>query len=252
MTVQQADLWVTRPVPRPNAAFRLFCFPYAGAGAAAYRQWADALPARTDVEVLPIRLPGRENRLAEPPETRIAELADGVEPWLDRPYGLYGHSVGARIAFDLARELRRRGRRPAEVLCVSGCPAPQLPIASPEDSMMDDHAFLRRVMDLGGMPHAVLENDELRDLVMPALRADFAYVDKYQYQAEDPLDIPIFALGGDHDPEAPVETVYAWQTQTSAGFRCAILTGDHFFIHRCESRVLELLAQSIDTCGARR
>jgi medium-chain acyl-[acyl-carrier-protein] hydrolase len=202
--------------------------------------------------VLPIRLPGRENRLAEPPETRIDEVADGIESWLDRPYGLYGHSVGARIAFDLARELRRRGRRPAEVLCVSGCPAPQLPIASPEDSSMDDRSFLRRVMDLGGMPPAVLENDELRDLVLPALRADFAYVDTYQYQAEDPLDMPILAIGGDRDPEAPVETIHAWHTQTSAGFRCAILTGDHFFIHRCEPRVLELLAMSIDSCGARR
>lgn len=243
-----AELWVARPQARPDATFRLFCLPYAGSGVAAFRGWPERLGELTDVEVLPVRLPGRESRLAERPQVRLDELTDGIEEWLDRPYGLYGHSVGARLAFDLARELRRRGRRSAGMLCVSGCPAPQLPIATPEDSTLDDDAFLRRVVDLGELPAVILENEELRDLVLPALRADFAYVDTYRYQPEAPLDMPIQALGGDRDPEAPVDSVRAWRNQTSAEFRCSILPGGHFFIHSSAPRVLALVARSIDEC----
>lgn len=243
-----SELWVARPVPRPGASVRLFCLPYAGAGANAFRGWAARLPELTDVEVLPIRPPGREGRLGEPPHTDVERLADGVEGWLDRPYCLYGHSVGARIAFDLARELRRRARPAPRLLCVSGCPAPQLPVPTPEDSRLDDAAFLRRVTELGAMPSVVLENEELRELVLPALRADFAYVDTYEYRAQEPLSFPLHAIGGDADPEAPVDSVRAWGRQTSAGFRCSVLPGDHFFIHSAADRMLAVLARSIDEC----
>ena len=248
----ESQLWVARPLPRRDARFRLFCFPYAGSGATAFRGWPERLGALTDVEVLPIRLPGRETRLTEPPDIDLGRLTTGVQAWLDRPYGLYGHSVGARLAFDVARELRRRGQRPPDLLSVSGCPAPQLPVATPEDSTLDDEAFLRRVASLGGMPASVLENAELRDLVLPALRADFAYVDTYRYRDEPPLDVPLLALGGDGDPEAPAHAVRAWAAQTSADFQTSILDGDHFFIHSAASRVLELLAGSIDGCRVRR
>jgi len=250
--VSTAGSWVARPLPRPDAGFRLFCFPYAGSGTTAFRGWPEQLGELTDVEVLPIRLPGREGRLAEPPWIQLDPLATGVEAWLDRPYGLYGHSVGARLAFDLARELRRRARRPPSLLCVSGCPAPQLPVPTPEDSQLDDESFLRRVTSLGGMPPPVLEDRELRDLVLPALRADFAYVDTYRYRPEPPLATFLHALGADHDPEASVDSVQAWRRQTSSQFRCSVIPGDHFFIHRAAPQVFALLASSIDECRADR
>lgn len=254
MTLQppEPELWVARPVPRPQASLRLFCFPYAGSGPTAFRGWPERLAALTDVEVLPIRLPGRESRLSEPPQVQLDRLAAGVAAWIDRPYALYGHSVGARLAFDLAREFRRRGRREASLLCVSGCPAPQLPVATPEDSELDDESFIRRVTGLGGMPPTLLENAELRELVLPALRADFAYVDRYRYHPEPPLAVPLHAFGGRDDPEAPAESVRAWQSQTSAEFRCSILPGDHFFLHSAASRLLPLLAESIDGCRVSR
>ncbi|MGC4892243.1 thioesterase II family protein [Micromonospora sp. DT31] len=243
---------MTRPVPRPDAAFRLFCIPYAGAGATAFRGWPDQLGELVDVEVLPICPPGREHRLAEPPQFDIGGLTDGVEDWLDRPYGLYGHSVGARLVFELARELRRRGRRPPALLAVSGCPAPQLPVPTPEDSDLDDVAFLRRVVALGALPDVVLHDAELRELVLPPLRADFRYVDSYRYQPEPPLDVLLHALGGDRDPEATVESVRAWQAQTSGAFRCSIVPGDHFFLHSAAPRVHAELAASIAECLVRR
>jgi len=250
--ISEAELWVTRPLPRPGATFRLFCFPYAGSGTTAFRGWPEQLEELTDVEVVFIRLPGRESRLAEPPCIQLDRLASGVEAWIDRPYGLYGHSVGARLAFDVARELRRRGRRAASLLSVSGCPAPQLPVPTPEDSQLDDESFLRRVASLGGMPPLVLENQELRDLVLPALRADFAYVDTYRYRCEPPLTMALHALAGDNDREASVESVAAWRAQTSVEFRCSIIPGDHFFVHTAAPQVLALLASSIDGCRADR
>lgn len=247
---REAELWVSRPLPRPDASIRLFCLPYAGTGTAAFRGWPEQLGVMTDVEVLPVRLPGREARLAEPPDVDLARLTAGIEPWLDRPYALYGHSVGARLAFDLARELRRRGRREPSLLGVSGCPAPQLPVPTPEDSELDDDAFLHRVLGLGAMPATVLENAELRGLVLPPLRADFAYVDTYRYRPEQPLDLLLHAFGGDRDPEAPVGTVEEWEEQSAGGFRCSIVPGDHFFVHTAAPRVLALLAGSLAACRA--
>lgn len=249
--LREDALWVTQPLPRPDARVRLFCLPYAGAGAAAFYGWPEELAQRTDVEVLPIRLPGRETRLLEPPHLEFARLTAGIEPWLDRPYALYGHSVGARLAFDLAQELRRRGWPLPSLLCVSGCPAPQLPVTTPEDSQLNDDAFLQRVLGIGGMSTAVLENPELRDLVLPALRADFEYVDTYRYRPEPPLHLLLHALGGDRDPEAPVDSVEAWRSQTSVEFRCSVLDGDHFFIHSAAPQVLARLAGSLDASLAR-
>lgn len=242
--------WVTQPLPRSTAPFRLFCFPYAGTGATAYRAWPARLGELVDVEVLPICPPGRESRLAEPAQIDLQRLADAVEGWLDRPYGLYGHSVGARLAFDLARELRRRRRPAASLLCVSGCPAPHLPVPTPDDSDLNDDAFLRRVIRLGAMPPTVIEDPELRELLLPPLRADFAYVDTYRYRPEPPLDMLVHALGGESDPEAPVDSVLAWRSHTCTEFRSSIIPGDHFFIHSDAVRVFAELARSIRQCSA--
>jgi len=239
--------WVSRPLPRPGAAVRLFCLPYAGAGTAAFHGWPQRLAGLTDVEVLPVSLPGREARLAEPPEVDLVELADAVTPLLDRPYALFGHSAGARLAFDLARELRERNEPEPRLLAVAGCPAPQLPVPTPEDSALDDDAFLHRVIGIGALPRVVLENHELRDLVLPALRADFAYVDTYCYRAGAPLAAAVHAFGGDRDPEAPPDSVRAWAHQTATAFRCSILGGDHFFVHSAAEEMFGLLAESLGT-----
>lgn len=231
MITTALNAWVTRSVPRPDAATRLFCLPYAGAGANAFRGWAEALGRLSAVEVLPIRLPGRESRLAEPPQTDIGELTDAIDDCMDRTAVLFGHSVGARMAFEVCRELRHRRRPLPAALLVSGCPAPQLPVECRNDSALDDEAFARRVLGMGGIPEAILAEPELRDLLMPAIRADFGYVDHYRYVSEPPLPIPITGFSGDNDPEAPPSTVHQWSEQSSVLFRHHTLPGNHFFLH---------------------
>ncbi|UYM03652.1 thioesterase II family protein [Solicola gregarius] len=248
MTISDAaaDRWLTCPVPRRAARARLFCLPHAGAGASAYDGWPDMLAEHTDVEVLPVRPPGRESRLAERPRLDSSELTDAIERRLDRPYALFGHSVGARLAFEVVRELRRRGRPRPVLLCVSGCPAPQLPVESPEDSSLCDDAFLERVAGIGGMPAHVLADPELRELVLPALRADFDYVDSYRYEPEPPLPVLLHAFGGDDDPEAGPGKVQAWRSQSIGPFRCTILRGDHFFVTEHRDEVIRQVAGSLE------
>ncbi|SDS88551.1 thioesterase II family protein [Microlunatus soli] len=245
MITSALNPWVTRSAPRPDATTRLFCLPYAGAGAGAFRGWAEALGRLADVEVLPIRLPGRESRLAEPPQTDIGELTDAIADCMDRTTVLFGHSVGARMAFEVSRELRRRGRPLPAALLVSGCPAPQLPVECRDDSTLDDEAFARRVLGMGGIPEAILADPELRDLLMPAIRADFGYVDHYRYTAGPPLPMPITAFSGDRDPEAPPPAVQQWSEQSSAAFRHHTLPGNHFFLHSSVDPLQRMISTAI-------
>jgi surfactin synthase thioesterase subunit len=240
--------WVTRPRVQTTAATRLFCVPYAGAGASVFRSWPDGLAARTDVEVLPVQLPGRETRLKEPPEVHIPPFAEDLIGWLDRPYALYGHSVGARIAFELCRQLRRMDAPAPSALIVSGCPAPHLPGETNEDSSLPDEEFVARIRGMGGTPSVVFDDPELRELLLPAMRADFTLVDHYVYTDEDPLGCDIVACAGDADPEALPDRVTPWEQHTTGRFSMHVLPGNHFFVHSEQSALLGIIADALDRC----
>ncbi len=224
------DQWfgVHRPVSDP--ALRLFCFPYAGAGASIFRSWPDLLPP--GVEVCGIQLPGREGRFKEEPYTRLPDLAqtlaEAVVPYTDVPCAFFGHSMGALVAFALARELRRNERAGPSLLIVSGQRAPQRPDPDPPIHDLPDEEFLREIRELDGTPEAVLANEELLQLLMPVLRADFAVCKTYEYVPEDPLDCPITAFGGIHDTEVSREDMAAWSHQTSASHSLRMFPGGHF------------------------
>ena len=168
--------WLLVPVPKAQATMRLFCFGGAGSGAAGYVPWARAL-ASPSVEVCAVRLPGRESRLHEPPFSRIDDLNDdlaaALRPQMDRPYCLFGHSMGALIAFELARTARDRGWPLPAHLFVSGARAPQVPRTEAPLHELPDAEFIEAVaVRYAGIPAAVREHRELMDLVLPALRAD--------------------------------------------------------------------------------
>jgi surfactin synthase thioesterase subunit len=247
MPVAEPLAWIVRPKPRPAARLRLFCFPYAGVGASAYRAWAGDFDAT--VEVCPVQLPGREDRLGVPAFTRIEPLVDAVaaaiRPYLDRPYALFGHSLGALVAFELTRLLRRVGAPQPLHLFVSGRRAPQLPIRDEVLHTKPDAELKEELRRFNGTPEAALQHEELMALVLPLLRADFAVHETYTYRPEPPLAMPISAFGGQGDPEVPEENLTAWKEQTTKGFKLRMFPGDHFYLQASRGPLLTAVAEDL-------
>lgn len=234
--------WFWRSGRATDARAHLVCIPYAGADAHVYRGWLDAVPA---VEVCGVHLPGRGIRFREPPSRRVdalvAELLDATLELADRRVMLFGHSMGALIAFELARALEARGVVVAH-LFASGCPPPsrmQTP-RRPLHELPDDE-FVAALRDLGGTPEAVLEHEELLSLFLPSLRADFEVCETYRYQPTPQLSCPLTSLVGEGDSTTPIDAARAWHSCTTGAFSFQVIGSGHFFIREAEQDVLELI-----------
>jgi surfactin synthase thioesterase subunit/glycosyltransferase involved in cell wall biosynthesis len=244
--------WFPTAEPDSVAGLRLFCFPHAGAGAAAFNTWREYVPET--VALAPVRLPGRESRISEAAfrtmEPLIEALADAILPLLNKPFAFYGHSMGAAIAFELTRCLRKRKSAGPRCLLVSGARAPQFRLGhlpGPEPSEAELMEQLRR---LEGVPAEILENREMMGLLMPALRADTALYRGYVYTPEPPLECPIHAFGGRDDPDVTKEHLEAWAAQTTAQFRLRMFPGGHFFFHTSLPAFIRLLTSALPLPGA--
>ena len=239
--------WMTCPEPRPGARCRLFCLPFAGAGASQFFSWKAMLPA--SVELCAYQLPGRESRYREPAfvraETAAEHLAAEMMPWLDRPYAMFGHSMGALLTFEVARALRRRAAPLPFLLVLSAYPAAHLQRVQAPVSGLPAEQLIERLRQMEGTPEAVLRDRELMNFLLPTIRADFELCETYQYQEEPPLAIPMVALGGDGDVEAPPERIAAWQRHTSHGFTHHTLPGGHFFLHTSRQRLLDQVVEAL-------
>ena len=239
--------WTAGHEPNPQARLRLFCFPYAGGSASMFRIWSNALPA--DVEACPIQLPGRSTRLMERPFTDLSSLiqvlAQALSSLLDKPFAIFGHSLGALMGFELARQLRRQyGVSPARLFISAGC-APQIPRRGSPIHTLPAKEFLAEVRRLNGIPKEVLEHDELMEIVIPLLRADFALYEAYVYSAEPPLNCPISAFGGLQDRKVTHRDLEAWRDQTTGAFSLRMLPGDHFFLNTTQPLLLQMLSQEL-------
>ncbi|WP_437483062.1 ACP S-malonyltransferase [Sorangium sp. So ce1014] len=245
---QSASLWFLGRHARPQARLRLFCFPYAGKGASVYLRWAGELP--DSVDVLAVQLPGREGRVKEKPAERLMPLVDelvgAIAPLLDRPFALFGHSMGTLLAFEVARKLRaRHGKEPVH-LFVSGRGAPHVPRRTPDLHRLSDAQLVTALQGTyGGIPDVVREDVGLLQLFLPALRADLAMLETYVFQPGAKLRCPISALGGDRDPHANVQDLRAWGEQTEASFRLRMLEGDHFFVNSARAEVLQSIVADL-------
>jgi medium-chain acyl-[acyl-carrier-protein] hydrolase len=239
--------WLVSPAASPRARVRLFCFPYAGGAAHIFRQWARRLPE--GVEVCAVEPPGRGVRWRERPFTSLGELVaaagPALLPFMDRHFAFYGHSMGALIAFELARRLREAGRPEPAHLLVSGCRAPQLPDTRDDTYDLPDPEFVEELRRLRGTPPEVLEYEELLRLMLPLLRADFAVAQTYRYSEGPPLGCPLTAVGGLRDEEVTRAHLTPWRELTAGPFSLHMLPGDHFFLRASQDVLLEVIARQL-------
>ncbi|WP_338770047.1 alpha/beta fold hydrolase [Massilia sp. METH4] len=233
--------------PNPGAGARLLCLPSSGGGSTLYRPWLGGLD---DIELHAALLPGRERRMLEAPVTTMDAMVDGLVPAVaalaDRPYFLFGHSMGALVAFELTRTLLARGVTPPQRLFVSAFRAPDLPNPKRDLHALPDHEFIEALREYGGTPDAVLRHRETMEVLLPMLRADFRLHETYRYHAAPALPVPITALAGRADDAVPASQMAGWAKQTEAGFTLHQFDGAHFFIHDSRDAVLNTLAEVIN------
>ena len=246
-TATAFDSWIACHKPNPQARLRLFCFPYAGTGPSIFRNWSDGLPA--DVEVCPVQLPGRGTRLMETPFTQLSTLVQtltqALDPLMDKPFAFFGHSLGALVGFELARQLRRcSGVQPVHLFVSADC-APQIPHRNRALHALPEREFLMELRRLNGIPGKVLEDVELMQILLPVLRADLAVYESYVYSPEPPLRCPISTFGGLQDHRMSRGDLEAWRDQTSVSFSLRMFPGDHFFLNTTQPLLLQALSQEL-------
>lgn len=242
------NIWFQVPNPVAAPRFRLFCFSYAGGNASAYRDWHRKLPA--DIELCSVQLPGRGSRFREQAFTNfdalLQALTDAIKPYLGKTeFAFFGHSMGAEVAFELARTLRSQRLPQPQCLFVSGRKAPQVPSRRRPIHDLPEEEFRKEIRRLNGTPEEALQNAELMDLVSPILRADCQVIETWEYQPSEPLDVPVFALGGVRDDHVSIDELESWAKLTRAHFELRLFSGDHFYIHSATDALLSCINSTI-------
>ncbi|RMI32445.1 thioesterase II family protein [Streptomyces triticirhizae] len=242
--------WVRRYHPSARPAVRLVCFPHAG-GSASYFHGVSAALA-PDVEVLAVQYPGRQDRRAERPLRSVEELARGavaaLRPWAEAgPLAFFGHSMGSMVAFEAAVSLTRAGLAP-RLLFLSGRRAPSR-VREENVRLRDDAGIMAELRELGGTEAALLDDDELREMILPALRADYHAVETYGPRSGPAVACPIVALVGDDDPRTTVEEARAWADHTSGPFDLRVFPGGHFYLNARVGAVLEAINSRLLPAG---
>jgi medium-chain acyl-[acyl-carrier-protein] hydrolase len=244
------DKWIQNRGSNPAARMRLFCFAYAGGSASVFRGWAGSLPVT--VEVCPVQLPGRENRYREKLITDfdelVASLSQALRPALDLPFAFFGHSLGALIAFEVARKIEQnplvRGR--LQQLFVSASRAPQFRTPDDETYKMPREQFIERLREMGGTPAEILQNTELLDFLLPIVRADFQLLASYTYRPGLTLKCPVTIFGGEQDHQISREQLEGWQVQTGGSTELKMFSDNHFFLNSQSQQVLHELTQRLN------
>lgn len=241
------DSWIVFPRPNPEARLRLFCLPYAGGGASVFRSWPEYLPS--SVELCSIQPPGRESRIRETPFRTMVRLVEetlqALLPYLDTPFTFFGHSYGALVMFELARRLREQYDLSPLHMFLSGCPAPQRPHSHTPIHSLPDSEFIDELRRYNGTPREVLEHDELMNLMIPLLKADFAVLETYVFLPGPPFSCPISVFGGLQDPKVSRDDLEAWREHTQSTFSLRMFPGDHFYFNTCKQLLLEMMIREL-------
>ncbi|GAA2643527.1 alpha/beta fold hydrolase [Dactylosporangium fulvum] len=239
------DTWVRRYHPHPDAPVRLVCFPHAGSSAPYFLPMAAGLGA--DVDVLSMQYPGRQERRHEPLVDSVDVLADrcaeALLPWLDRPFALFGHSMGATVAFEVARRLAARDLHPVHLLA-SGRRAPSRP-RDEHVHRRDDDGIIAEMRSLSGTDNRVFGEEELLRMVLPIIRNDYRAAETYVYREGPPLCCPVTVLTGRDDPKVTVDEADAWRDHTTGPAVVHVFDGGHFFLADHQPAVLALVTAAL-------
>lgn len=235
--------WFLSSEPHEAHRTRLFCLPYAGGSAAVYRPWMAALGP--DVEVVSVQLPGRGWRLREVPlrslELAADQVAEAIAEMDDRPFAIFGHSMGAWLGLEVVRRLEEMGRRPLRFFA-SGRQAPGLGCTQPPLAHLTDEEFIGEVQQrYGGIPPEILAERELLQLLLPALRADIAMLEAHLHRPGRTIETPLHAIVGDADAMVSPEELAPWAEEVAGDFEVSILKGGHFYFQPDPNPLLELL-----------
>ena len=251
VVARESGAWLAILEPRPDAHIRLFCAHHAGGSAQYFNSWPSALSPK--IEVIGVNLPGRGTRRHEPLvrdlETIVDAICNEIGQYLDRPYAMFGDSIGALICYEVIRELRRRGDALPVRLFASGMVAPHIEwwdSAALLHRMNDAALFDGLVRDAGMLDEASLSNAELREVMIPVLRADLEVAETYRHHDEAQLSVPITASRGAEDVLLSPEQLEGWSELTSADFEHLTFPGAHFYSQQSQREVLSLIASRLD------
>lgn len=226
--------------PKTTARVRLFCLPSAGVGASIYRSWHEAFPP--EVQVAVIQLPGRENRFSEPHFERMQDVVDeclmGMRNYLDLPFAILGHSMGAVVGYELMHRLRAEGLPVPLHFFACSHDAPDLVRDTRPLSTLTDEALVNYLDTVGGIDPEFLKERSYLDLMLPLIRADLRVLDKYEWHDRGPCDVPITAIVGREDTWAAVDKIRMWGRQTSSQFKAITIDGGHFLVRDNSAEIM--------------
>jgi surfactin synthase thioesterase subunit len=230
----------------PGARTRLICLPHAGAGASVYRSWPGSFPK--EIEVCCVQLPGRENRLAErlfsSMDPLVEAMAEALASAFDRPFALFGHSMGGLIAYELARHLQHRYKVTPSHLFVSACRAPEVPDPI-HWHLLNDPELMGELRKSRGFPAEILEHAELMQVLLPIIRADSAVTETYVYRQAEPLRFPLTAFASEQDELISMAAVEPWRKYTSAAFDLKLVDGHHLFIQQQAPQMIRVILDKL-------
>ncbi|MFF0885010.1 thioesterase II family protein [Streptomyces sp. NPDC003456] len=236
----------------PGNGPRLVCFPHAGGSATVYRGLARALPA--DLDVVCLQYPGRQDRYQEAPFTDLTLLADAAAGELarlldsdpGRPYALFGHSMGSLVAFETARLLARGPLPGPQRLFLSGRGAPDAR-STAHFALYDDEDVLAEVRRLGGTDQSMLDDPDIMAMALPALRADYRALGRYEWREGEPLTAPMTVLIGDSDPMVTVEEAGTWRAHSRGDVTVKVFPGGHFYLFDHLRGIVETVTEGLRT-----
>jgi surfactin synthase thioesterase subunit len=243
--------WVRRFHPSAAPVARLVCFPHAGGSASYFFPLSQAMAP--SIEVLALQYPGRQDRRAEEPLTSIRDFAahafEALRPWADLPLVFFGHSMGATIAFEVAR-LFDEADTCLQGLFVSGRRAPTT-YRDERVHLLPDDGIVAEIMKLDGTDSALLDDVEILRMILPAVKNDYRAIETYAYQPSRALRCPIMAMVGDDDPRATLDEVRAWREHTSGPFELEVFTGGHFYLAGHQTEIVNTISDHVlVACGA--